>query len=109
MHLTHRPTLQKLQLNLHNDKAELEYEESIAERTKMRKQNQQPVDDENKHKSNKKGFNKEGFNKEGISTTGLRKEDYNEYGRDAKVPETFKILGWCPAGSVLPHGEKVPL
>ena len=20
-----------------------------------------------------------------------------------------KILGWCPAGSVLPHGEKVPL
>ena len=23
--------------------------------------------------------------------------------------ETFKILGWCPAGSVLPHGEKVPL
>ena len=25
------------------------------------------------------------------------------------LPETFKILGWCPAGSVLPHGEKVPL
>ena len=25
------------------------------------------------------------------------------------VPETFKILGWCPAGSVLRHGEKVPL
>ena len=25
------------------------------------------------------------------------------------IPETFKILGWCPAGSVLPHGEKVPL
>ena len=23
--------------------------------------------------------------------------------------ETFKILGWCPAGSVLPNGEKVPL
>ena len=22
---------------------------------------------------------------------------------------SFKILGWCPAGSVLPHGEKVPL
>ena len=21
----------------------------------------------------------------------------------------IKILGWCPAGSVLPHGEKVPL
>ena len=20
------------------------------------------------------------------------------------IPETFKILGWCPAGSVLPHG-----
>ena len=21
----------------------------------------------------------------------------------------FEILGWCPAGPVLPHGEKVPL
>ena len=28
---------------------------------------------------------------------------------DDLLPETFKILGWCPAGSVLPHGEKVPL
>ena len=25
------------------------------------------------------------------------------------LPETFKKLGWCPAGSVLPHGEKVSL
>ena len=25
------------------------------------------------------------------------------------IPETFKILSWCPVGSVLPHGEKVPL
>ena len=24
-------------------------------------------------------------------------------------PEILKILGWCPAGPVLPHGEKVPL
>ena len=24
-------------------------------------------------------------------------------------PQDFEILGWCPAGSVLPHGEKVPL
>ena len=28
---------------------------------------------------------------------------------EVSLPETFKILGWCPAGSVLPHGEKVPL
>ena len=25
------------------------------------------------------------------------------------VSTAFKILDWCPAGSVLPHGEKVPL
>ena len=24
-------------------------------------------------------------------------------------PQDFEILGWCPAGPVLPHGEKVPL
>ena len=24
-------------------------------------------------------------------------------------PRDFEILGWCPAGPVLPHGEKVPL
>ena len=24
-------------------------------------------------------------------------------------PQDFEILGWCPAGTVLPHGEKVPL
>ena len=26
-----------------------------------------------------------------------------------KSPQDNEILGWCPAGSVLPHGEKVPL
>ena len=25
------------------------------------------------------------------------------------VSRDFEILGWCPAGSVLSHGEKVPL
>ena len=25
------------------------------------------------------------------------------------VPQDFEILGWCPAGPVLPHGENVPL
>ena len=25
------------------------------------------------------------------------------------LPSDNKILGWCPAGTVLPHGEKVPL
>ena len=25
------------------------------------------------------------------------------------APRDIEILGWCPAGSVLPHGEKVPL
>ena len=24
-------------------------------------------------------------------------------------PLDFEILGWCPAGPVLPHAEKVPL
>ena len=24
-------------------------------------------------------------------------------------PRDSEILGWCPAGPVLPHGEKVPL
>ena len=24
-------------------------------------------------------------------------------------PRDFEILGWCPAGAFLPHGEKVPL
>ena len=24
-------------------------------------------------------------------------------------PQDFEVLGWCPAGPVLPHGEKVPL
>ena len=24
-------------------------------------------------------------------------------------PWDIKILGWCPAASVLPHGQKVPL
>ena len=24
-------------------------------------------------------------------------------------PRDYEILGWCPAGPVLPHGEKVPL
>ena len=33
----------------------------------------------------------------------------NEPRAIAFLPETFKILGWCPAGSALPHGEKVPL
>ena len=26
-----------------------------------------------------------------------------------KYQTHFEILGWCPAGPVLPHGEKVPL
>ena len=24
-------------------------------------------------------------------------------------PQVIKILGWCPVGPVLPHGEKVSL
>ena len=24
-------------------------------------------------------------------------------------PQDFEIVGWCPVGPVLPHGEKVPL
>ena len=26
-----------------------------------------------------------------------------------KSPRDFEILGWCPVGPVLPHGEKAPL
>ena len=25
------------------------------------------------------------------------------------LPQDIEILGWCPAGPVLPHGKKVPL
>ena len=25
------------------------------------------------------------------------------------LSQDIEILGWCPVGSVLPHGEKVPL
>ena len=28
---------------------------------------------------------------------------------DKLVPQDIEIRGWCPAGPVLPHGEKVPL
>ena len=39
-----------------------------------------------------------------VLTTGmfsLRKRD--------SPPPNLKILGWCPVGPVMPHGEKVPL
>ena len=29
--------------------------------------------------------------------------------RDFEFPRDFEILGWCPVGPVLRHGEKVPL
>ena len=29
--------------------------------------------------------------------------------QDRHPPRDVKILGWCTAGPVLPHGEKVPL
>ena len=29
--------------------------------------------------------------------------------KNAISPRDFEILGWCPAGPVLPHGEKVRL
>ena len=29
--------------------------------------------------------------------------------RKDMYPQDIKILGWCPAGPVLSHGEKVPL
>ena len=36
------------------------------------------------------------------------KNDYvNNF--DGRLPRDFEILGWCPAGPVLTHGEKVPL
>ena len=29
--------------------------------------------------------------------------------QDISIPQDIKTLGWCPAWSVLPYGEKVPL
>ena len=29
--------------------------------------------------------------------------------RRVTLPQDIEILDWCPAGSVLPHGVKVPL
>ena len=31
------------------------------------------------------------------------------YADIAIYPRDYVILGWCPAGPVLPHGDKVPL
>ena len=31
------------------------------------------------------------------------------YFKRSLFPRDFEILGWCPAGTFLPHGEKVPL
>ena len=30
-------------------------------------------------------------------------------GTTEQLPQDIEILGWCPVGPVLPHGEKVPL
>ena len=46
-----------------------------------------------------------------VLTTGmfsLRKRDFSPGKRDSSPPN-IKILGWCPVGPVMPHGEKVPL
>ena len=40
-----------------------------------------------------------------LSQAQIKKLDKNT---ETNTPRQ-KILGWCPAGSVLPHGEKVPL
>ena len=31
------------------------------------------------------------------------------YSLDTDQDITHEVLGWCPVGPVLPHGEKVPL
>ena len=42
---------------------------------------------------------------------GMRYGDVNAVTREFEglYPRDIEILGWFPAGSVLPHGEKVPL
>ena len=39
-----------------------------------------------------------------ISNNILKEKAY-----EVAIPRDFEILGWCPAGPVLPQGEKVPL
>ena len=34
---------------------------------------------------------------------------HKSQGSTLAYPRDIEILGWCPVGSVLPHGEKVPL
>ena len=38
-----------------------------------------------------------------VRRSAVDQEDLKPYWKSEK------ILGWCPAGPVLPHGEKVPL
>ena len=43
-----------------------------------------------------------------VKNLGL-KGGKKEISRSCALSQDIKILGWCPAGPVLPHGEKVPL
>ena len=63
--------------------------------------------------SNIWGKNKK-YNKDAKRLSKLDKEyckyvkpkSYKIYSKNFR---DYEILGWCPAGPVLPHGEKVPL
>ena len=39
----------------------------------------------------------------------LIKLSFREFVCFMYFPQDIEILGWCPAGPVLPHGDKVPL
>ena len=47
-----------------------------------------------------------------FSSSGCKRESnqvIDSYNLIVDFPRDIKILGWCPAGPVLPRGEKVPL
>ena len=53
-------------------------------------------------------------NKSNFFLTRFRRNDVNDIFNkllryEISVNRDIKILGWCPAGLVLPHREKVPL
>ena len=45
-----------------------------------------------------------------VEVEKLSREKLDIDPREARIyPRDYEILGWCPAGTVLSHGEKVPL
>ena len=54
-------------------------------------------------------FIKKLYEKFGLKTTSRPFSIFKESSVIRNLPRDIEILGWCPAGPVLLHGEKVPL